>query len=180
MGDSQSTQNMNDTQITEFNAAFNDYFNFLDPIKQREARKLFKCTMTGLRNKHPLVFVYNSQKEPIHIVYGKEEEAREIMKQIYIPELYKDQEYYYYPSGQIYIKRKTKETRKFHEIYNDPKILNKEFNSSKDLKKYLIDKYSNKYTPNQLTNLAYRISNSSTLPNTSDSITTSSPSQSDT
>jgi hypothetical protein len=161
MGDSQSTQTINQNQIPseEFNIAFNNYFNFTDPIKQREARKLFKCTMTGLRNKYPLVFIYSAQKEPIHIVYGKEDEAREIMKKLYIPELYKDQEYYYYPSGQIYVKRKTKDTRKFHEIYNDPKV--KTFKESKELKKYLIDNYSDKYSPNQLTNLAYRLTVSS-------------------
>lgn len=156
MGDSHSHSQNSD--FSDFNIAFDNYFNFTDPIKQREARKLFKCTMTGLRNKYPSVFIYSAQKEPIHIVYGKEDEAREIMKQLYIPELYKDQEYYYYPSGQIYVKRKTKDTRKFHEIYNDPKV--QTFKETKDLKKYLIDNYSDKYSSNQLTNLAYRFLNS--------------------
>lgn len=142
---------------TQFDTQFNQYFNFDNRELQRKTRKLFKCTMTSLIRKYPEVFAYESQAQPIYILPNKLEEAKAIMKSIYIPSLYKNNTYYYYPSGQLYVK-KDRNKVKFHEIYDDPHVEElKKAGNLKALKDYLNSNFSDKYSKAQLDNLAYRM-----------------------
>lgn len=152
-------------KMNDFDTHFNQYFDFEDKELQRKTRKLFKCTMTGLIRKYPDIFAY-SKTQPILILSDKMEEAKEIMKSVYIPLLYENNTYYYYPSGQLYVK-KDKSKTKFHEIYSSSEVDSlKKTGDLKALKEYLNENFSDKYTKTQLDNLAYRlIKNSSEVQN---------------
>lgn len=141
-----------------FDSHFKQYFDFNDRIAQKESRKMFKCTMTGLRRDYPDIFGYKSQAVPIYILPGKEEIATEIFHQKYIPEIVsKSPNVQVYPSGQIYIKYSLKDSKRkaFKELRDFLEKNNSKFNTLKELKDYLKKNNSN-FTPQQLDGFAYR------------------------
>lgn len=73
---------------SNFNA---DFMNFFNPNTSKEARKNFRCRLCDLYLNHPDIFCkgYNLGKNRLGISYypDKEEEAKEILKNVYIPYL---------------------------------------------------------------------------------------------
>lgn len=68
-----------------------DFINLFNPNTSKEARKNFRCRLCDLYLQHPDIFCkgYNLGKNRLGISYypDKEEEAKEILKNVYIPYL---------------------------------------------------------------------------------------------
>lgn len=75
---------------TDFETHFQNYFN---PDKSKEARKNFNCRLCDLYRTYPTIFSRGYKSIPhlrnsgIQIIEGKEEEAKKIMRSLYIPDL---------------------------------------------------------------------------------------------
>ena len=143
----------------------NDFKNLFNPNTSKEVRKNFNCRLCDLYSLYPNIFRKGfTSKERAGIRYNpkKEEEAKDILKKYYIPDLlssgkasiYLTPTKAGYTTKHIYIKRENEKFKDLKESEEVKKILDS--NLSLSDKSYEIHLLFPSYSSKQIYGLLYR------------------------
>lgn len=142
-----------------------DFKNLFNPNTSKEVRKNFNCRLCDLYSLHPNIFRKGfTSKDRAGIRYNpkKEEEAKDILKKYYIPDLlssgkasiYLTETKTGYTTKHIYIKKDTEKYQDLKESKEVKKILDS--NLSLSDKSYEIHLLFPSYSSKQIYGLIYR------------------------